>query len=74
MPRSSQPPYRAISAALRGRIESGEWLPGEQLPTVREIAAEYDVSVTTARKALDVLATAGLVTVTPGWGVFRSET
>lgn len=73
MPRSADPPYRVVSAALRERIESGEWLPAEQLPTVRELAATYSVSVTTIRKALDVLLADALITVTPGWGVFRAS-
>lgn len=56
-----------------GGSTAAQWLPGEQILTVREIAAEHDVSVTTARKALNVLAMAGLVTATPGLRVFRSE-
>jgi DNA-binding GntR family transcriptional regulator len=51
-------------------VESGEWLPGEQLPTVRAIADQYSVILATARKALSVLAEDGLITVTPGWGSF----
>jgi GntR family transcriptional regulator len=73
MPRSADPPYRVVSAAIRERIEAGEWLPGEQLPTVRELAETYSVSVTTVRKALDLLLADGLITVTPGWGVFRAS-
>lgn len=72
MPRKAVPPYRAVSAALRERVEAGEWLPGEQLPTVRTLAETYGVSVTTVRRALALLADDGLVTVTPGWGVFRT--
>src|SRR5260221_13164395 len=68
VPRQSQPPYRVVSSALRERVEAGEWLPGEQLPTVREIAGQYGVSIATARKALGVLVEAGLIVVTPGWG------
>jgi GntR family transcriptional regulator len=71
-PRSAEPPYRAVSAALRERIEAGEWLPGEQLPPVRDLATAYEVSVTTVRKALAPLEADGLITVTPGWGVFRA--
>jgi len=70
VPRQAEPPYRLVSAALRERVESGEWLPGEQLPTVRAIADQYSVSLATARKALAVLADDGLITVTPGWGSF----
>jgi DNA-binding GntR family transcriptional regulator len=73
MPRQAQPPYRVVSSAVRDRVEAGEWLPGEQLPTLREIAGQYTVSIATARKALAVLAEEGLVVVTPGWGVFRAE-
>jgi DNA-binding GntR family transcriptional regulator len=73
VPRLSQPPYRVVSAAVRQRVEAGEWLPGEQLPTVREIAEQYGVSIATARKALAVLAEDGLLVATPGWGVFRAE-
>jgi DNA-binding GntR family transcriptional regulator len=40
---------------------------------VREIAGQDGVSIATARKALGVLAEAGLIVVTPGWGAFRSE-
>src|SRR5713101_7649675 len=68
--RQAQPPYRAVSAALRERIDSGEWLPGEQIPSVRKIAEEYGVSIGTARRALVVLREAGLIVVTPSWGAF----
>jgi DNA-binding GntR family transcriptional regulator len=52
---------------------AGEWLPGEQLPPVRDLATAYGVSVTTVRKALAPLQADGLITVTPGWGVFRAD-
>lgn len=73
MSRPAEPPYRTVSGALRDRIESGEWLPGEQLPSVRDLASQYRVSVTTIRKALAPLLADGLVAVTPGWGVFRAS-
>jgi GntR family transcriptional regulator len=72
-PRSAEPPHRAVSAALRERIAAGEWLPGEQLPPVRDLATAYGVSVTTVRKALAPLQADGLIIVTPGWGVFRAS-
>ena len=52
------------------RIEAGEWLPGEQIPSVRQIAAQYEVSIGTARRALVVLRDEGLIVVTPSWGAF----
>ncbi len=71
--RKAEPPYRVVSSALRERVEAGEWLPGEQIPSVRMIAAEYRVSIGTARRALAVLADDGLVVVTPSWGAFIPE-
>jgi len=71
--RRAIPPYRAISAALRERIEAGEWLRGEQIPSVRQLGEEYEVSIGTARRALAVLAEEGLIVVTPSWGAFIPE-
>ena len=58
---------------MRERIRAGEWLPGEQIPSVRQIADEYGVSIGTARRALSVLSDEGLVVVTPSWGAFIPE-
>jgi DNA-binding GntR family transcriptional regulator len=69
-PRNPQRTYRWVSARLRERIEAGEWLPGEQIPTLRQIVDEYAVSMGTARKAVDVLKEAGLIEVYPGYGAF----
>ena len=54
-------------------IGSCEWLPGEQIPSVRQIAEEYSVSIGTARRSIAVLADEGLVVVTPSWGAFIFE-
>jgi DNA-binding GntR family transcriptional regulator len=40
---------------------------------MREISEHYEVSVTTARKAIGALAESGLVEVIHGYGVFRSR-
>jgi DNA-binding transcriptional ArsR family regulator len=69
----AEPPYRAISAALRERILAGEWLPGEQIPSVRQLSEQFGVSIGTARRALVVLRDEGLITVTPSWGAFIPE-
>ena len=74
-PRRSGPqvPYRRVADALRGRLDAGEWLPGEALPGARVLAAEYGVSHTTVSRAMDLLATEGRVTVVRGWGTFVTE-
>jgi DNA-binding GntR family transcriptional regulator len=73
VPRTPQVPYLAIADALRARLDSGEWLPGEQLPSTSQIAGEYRTSRTTAAKAVRVLADEGRVTVVRNWGTFAAE-
>jgi DNA-binding GntR family transcriptional regulator len=74
VPRGPRPPYLAVADALRERIEAGEWLPGEALPSVTALSADYGVSTSTAGRAIRVLAEEGRVTTVKGWGVFVSET
>lgn len=64
------PPYLAIAAALRARIDSGELPPGEILPSITRICQEWGVSKATAAKALKELRSEGLTRSVPGWGTF----
>lgn len=73
MPREAQPPYLRISDDLRRKIETGEILRGEQLPSLDRLSAEYGVSRATAQRAIRVLAEAGLVETRRRWGVFVTE-
>lgn len=73
MPRTPKVPYLAIADALRVRLEAGEWLPGEQIPSTAELAAQYGTSRTTAARAVRALADEGRVTVVRNWGAFVAE-
>jgi GntR family transcriptional regulator len=53
---------------LRDRIASGAWTVGDRLPGEIEIAAAFDVSRTTARRALGKLTDEGLIARRPGAG------
>jgi DNA-binding GntR family transcriptional regulator len=66
-------PWQRVAASLRERLAAPEWLPGEALPSVRALAAEYGVSPPTVSRAVRELAGEGLVTVVPGWGTFVPE-
>ena len=58
----AQPEYLRIAADLRRRISSGEYGPGDQIPTLPELCREYgDVSQTTIRNALALLRNEGLI-------------
>ena len=58
---------------MRAKIESGELLAGEQMPSLVKISEEYKVSRTTAQKAIQLLAEAGLVEIKPRWGSFVAD-
>jgi GntR family transcriptional regulator len=58
--------YRVIADDLAARILSGEYPPGSPIPTYKELATIYSVSVTTVQRALIILQDRGLVVGVPG--------
>lgn len=69
-PSSDRSVYRQIADHLRVAIESHELPPGAQLPSESSLMADYEVSRVTARRALSVLVTDGLVLSEHGRGWF----
>ena len=63
-------PRRRIADDLRGSIESGELAAGAKLPSERDLAARYGTARNTAREAISILQTEGLVVAQHGRGVF----
>ncbi len=64
------PPYLRVSEDLRARIEAGDLLPAEQLPSLDRLAAEYSVSRATAQPVISLLAAEGLIETRRRWGAF----
>jgi GntR family transcriptional regulator len=62
--------YSRLRQALRERVTSGEWRPGDQIPTIRQLGDLYGVSRITVVQALDALAREGLLVRWQGKGVF----
>jgi GntR family transcriptional regulator len=67
------PPYLQLAAIIRGQAESGELAPGTRLPSIVDLAAQYDIAVPTVRKAIEVLKREGVVVTHQGYGTFISE-
>jgi DNA-binding GntR family transcriptional regulator len=63
-----EPAYRQVARFLREEIERGDLLPGDELPSERELAARYRVSKDTIRDGLKVLRANGLVVTLKGVG------
>lgn len=59
-----------VIAAVQSQIRSGDLVPGDKLPSAREMRAQYDVSQMTIRIAVERLRADGWVTTTPGSGVY----
>jgi len=64
------PLYRQIRALLLRGLQTGEWKPGEAIPSETELAARYRVSQGTVRKAIDELAAEHLLVRRQGRGTF----
>ncbi|HWJ95219.1 MAG TPA: GntR family transcriptional regulator, partial [Telluria sp.] len=64
------PLYQQIKALITQSLQSGEWKPGELMPSEVELAARFKVSQGTVRKAIDELAAENLVVRRQGKGTF----
>lgn len=64
------PLYQQIKAMLLASLQAGEWQPGEVIPSEFELAARYEVSQGTVRKAIDELTTQNLLIRKQGKGTF----
>lgn len=62
--------YEQIVEQIEERILSGELQEGDQLPTERELAEQFEVSRTAVREAINALMQRGLVEAHPGRGTF----
>ncbi|RMI31857.1 GntR family transcriptional regulator [Nocardia stercoris] len=68
------PRYQRIADLLREEIRSGRWKPGDKLPSHNELAAQRQVSITTARNAIQVLVAENLLyTATSRGTIVRSQ-
>jgi GntR family transcriptional regulator len=64
------PLYQQIKALILGSLQTGEWKPGEAIPSENELAARFKVSQGTVRKAIDELASENLLVRRQGKGTF----
>ena len=67
-PRSGVPLYVQIVQQIKHAIEVGAVQPGDQLPTVRQLAGELTIAPNTIVKAYNELQAIGLVESRPGVG------
>lgn len=67
------PIYYQLESFIKNQIESGNILPGENIPSEREYAESYGISRMTVRQAINSLVNEGLLYRKKGSGTFVSE-
>ena len=71
-PRDATPIYAQLERGLRAAIATGRLHPGDQLPTVRQLAVELKVNANTVARVYGELERAGVLETRRGVGSFVS--
>ena len=73
-PADATPIYAQLERGLRAAIATGRLRPGDQLPTVRQLAVELQVNANTIARVYAELERAGVLETRRGVGSFISAT
>jgi GntR family transcriptional regulator len=68
--RSGIPIYIQIMEQIKVRVASGQLQPGDQLPTVRQMATDLRVNFNTVARAYRLLDEAGIISTQHGRGTY----
>jgi len=71
--RASSPVYLQLVQQIQQQVAAEELKPGDQLPTVRQLAAELRVNFNTIARAYRILDEAGLISTQQGRGTYILE-
>ena len=69
----ARPMYLQIMEQIRARIAAGDWPAGQELPSIRTLAAALGVSVITIKRAYQELESEGVIVTRHGKGSFVAE-
>jgi len=73
MTSTTHAPYSRVKDFLKNGLASGQWVPGDQMPSEAELVAQFAVSRMTVGRALRELQAEGLVTRVQGVGSFAAH-
>lgn len=65
--------YAEIASHYRKLIADGVLAPGDEMPSMRDVCTEFDVSITTANRAFRMLKSEGLTAARPGVGTVVAD-
>lgn len=69
---NNQPIYLQILELINYKIMNKEWIPNERIPSVRDLAVEYEVNPNTVMRAYDILQSSEIIYKRRGVGYFLS--
>jgi GntR family transcriptional regulator len=72
-PSNPDPMYRQITEQIKDAIAAGEVLPGDQLPSIREMAQMLNISAITIKRAYQDLESEGFIMTRAGLGSYIAE-
>ncbi len=70
---SPDPLYEQIAKQLKNSILKGELSPGDQLPSIRALAKELQISVITTKRAYEELEKEGFIESVTGKGSYVAD-
>jgi GntR family transcriptional repressor for pyruvate dehydrogenase complex len=62
--------YMSVAEAIKARIAAGDWMVGQRLPSISQLAQEFGVGIGSIREAVKVLASLGIIRIEHGRGMF----
>ena len=65
--------YGQIVEQITAKVLAGDWLPGQPIPSIRQLASASKVSVITVKRAYLELERAGVIVTRPGKGSFVAD-
>lgn len=65
--------YLQIIEQIRHRVATGDWPPGQEIPSIRALAVDLRVSVITVKRAYLELERAGVIVTRQGKGSFVAD-
>ncbi len=68
-----RPMYLQIMEQIRHRVATGDWQPGQEIPSIRAMAIDLRVSVITVKRAYLELEREGVIVSRQGKGSFVAD-
>jgi GntR family transcriptional repressor for pyruvate dehydrogenase complex len=66
--------HTSVAEVIKARVAAGEWVVGQRLPSITQLAQTLGVGTGSVREAVKVLASLGIIRIEHGRGMFVAST